>query len=78
MDVTGDGRLVQLVRSLGFAQATADDDLLEFGLTSLQILQLSSDIEREYGVPVDLAALLDAPTLGALDQQLTTARPAGT
>jgi acyl carrier protein len=68
-------RLVRLVRDKGFAQATVDDDVLALGLTSLQILQLSDDIEREFGVTLDLATLLSAPTIGELGKHLTGGGP---
>jgi aryl carrier-like protein len=64
------GRLVRILRNLGFGQASADDDLLGLGLSSLKILQFSADIEREFGTPVELAMLLAAPTLGELEEQL--------
>ncbi|MEV6930155.1 acyl carrier protein [Dactylosporangium sp. NPDC051485] len=64
-------RLVRLVRDKGFAQATADDDVLTLGLTSLQILQVNDDIEREFGVTLDIATLLSAPTIGELGKHLT-------
>jgi aryl carrier-like protein len=82
MGVTGPGmsdhgeRLVWLVRAKGFEQATADDDLLDLGLTSLQILQLSEDIEHELGIPVDLETLLAAPTIGELGRRLMDGGPA--
>jgi acyl carrier protein len=66
------GRLVKILHNLGFRHVTADDDLLELGLSSAKIVQLSVDIEGEFGVPVDLATLLAAPTLGELEAQLTT------
>lgn len=63
--------LVQLVRNLGYDQATAGDDLLGLGLSSLEILLISADIERESGTPVDLEVLLAAETLSGLAEQLS-------
>jgi phosphopantetheine binding protein len=64
-------RLVQLVRNLGYGQATAGDDLLGLGLGSLEILLISVDIERESGRPVDLEVLLAAESLSELAEQLS-------
>ncbi|MEU7932328.1 acyl carrier protein [Micromonospora echinofusca] len=58
--------LVALVRARGFPQADGDDDLLALGLTSLDLLQLGADIEKEFGVPVDLGVLLAAPSIDSL------------
>jgi aryl carrier-like protein len=71
------GRLVKLLHNLGFGHAAADDDLLALGLSSLKIVQFSADIEREYGIPVDLAMLLAAPTLGELEEQLAANESTG-
>lgn len=71
------GRLVKLLRDLGVGHPTADDDLLALGLSSQKILQLSAAIEREFGMPVDLATLLAAPTLGELEEQLIVTGPTG-
>jgi aryl carrier-like protein len=71
------GRLVRLLHRLGFGHAAAEDDLLGLGLSSLKIVQLSADIEREFGKPVDLATLLAAPTLGELEEQLAAIEPTG-
>ncbi|MEU7575496.1 acyl carrier protein [Micromonospora sp. NPDC049240] len=74
----GPGRLVELLHGLGVAHVTAADDLLALGLSSLKILQFSMAIEGEFGISVELSTLLAAPTLGALEEQLTAARPDGT
>jgi hypothetical protein len=68
--VTGEDRLVSLVRRRGYPHATAADDLLELGFTSLDLLQLGAEIEQEFGVAVDIAIVLTAPTIGELNKQL--------
>lgn len=69
--------LVQLVRNLGYEHATAGDDLLGLGLSSLEILLISADIERESGMPVPLEVLLAAETLSELAEQLSSTGSTG-
>jgi aryl carrier-like protein len=73
----GSGRLVKILRNLGLGYTTADDDLLGLGLSSLKILQFGADVEREFGMPVDLAMLLAASTLGELEEQLAATESTG-
>lgn len=75
MNPTGTGKVMLLLRSRGF-DPSAEDDLLGLGLTSLQILQLAADLKHEVGVDVDVSVLLGAPTIGALEHQLSGADPA--
>jgi acyl carrier protein len=69
-DHRGCDRLLGLVHAQGHENATKDDDLLALGFTSLQILRLITDIEREFGISVDLGVVLNAPTIGDLAEQL--------
>jgi acyl carrier protein len=68
-------RLLRLLGALGYPDATAADDLLALGLTSLQLMQFDADIEREFAVTVDPAFLLGGSTIGDLAGHLGTARP---
>ncbi|GLK99169.1 acyl carrier protein [Dactylosporangium matsuzakiense] len=72
MNAPGTGKVVQLLQSRGF-DPSAEDDLLDLGLTSMQILQLADDLQHEIGVDVDVSVLLAAPTIGALEEQLSGA-----
>ncbi len=44
--------------------------LLEYGLSSLQLLQIHAHLEEALGIEVDKAALFDCPTVGELADHL--------
>jgi len=69
-ECTGVERLLELVRARGVEGATADDDLMALGLTSLQLLQLDADIEREFSIAVDPEVMLTTRTVGELAKRL--------
>lgn len=62
--------ILDLVRAQGFTEATADDNLFELGLTSVDLLQLAMDIEGELGITVGLGLLLSASTIVDLERLL--------
>jgi Phosphopantetheine attachment site len=53
-------RLLRLLARLGYPGASAEDELLGLGLTSLELIQLDADIEREFAVPADPELMLSA------------------
>lgn len=63
-------QLLRLLAALGYPGATPQDDLLALGLTSLELLQLDADIERQFAVPVSPELMLSAATIGELADRL--------
>ena len=57
---------------LGVADVDLDADFFESGGNSLTAVELSSRLEDELGVEVDLVALFEAPTIRELAQLLST------
>ncbi len=74
-------RIAEALGASGADQVPADAPLDDLGLTSLAIVELKNQVERELGIGVTLEALLDAGTpagLGeALSQALALARTGG-
>jgi acyl carrier protein len=47
-----------------------DDNLFEIGASSLKLIEIHEQIDREYPGQVDLTELFDFPTIGELAQHL--------
>jgi len=50
---------------------TADDNLFEIGASSLKLIEIHEQIDRDYPNIVDLTELFDHPTVAALSKHLT-------
>jgi amino acid adenylation domain-containing protein len=67
-------------RAFGVEHVGVDDNFFEFGGDSLRAVRLLVDVEREFGVPVDLAVMFEAGLTVAVMAALIDAlraRPAG-
>ncbi|MEV1179567.1 phosphopantetheine-binding protein, partial [Nonomuraea sp. NPDC049784] len=68
------GPLQDALRALLPTPADLDDDLLDAGLTSIDVIRIANVVERHTGIRPDLAAFYQAPTLRTLLQHASTAR----
>jgi acyl carrier protein len=57
---------------LGTTEISASDDFFELGGNSLATIDLVAMVRKEFGVELNVAMLVDHPTLGALADALRT------
>ncbi len=56
--------------ALGGKRVDVNDNLFELGASSLKLIEIHEQIDREYPGQVDLTELFDFPTIGELARHL--------
>jgi len=73
-DTTLDARLAEIVASiLGIPEVPANESLFNLGATSIDIMSVANQVEKELGLRVAVDAIYDAPTVRGIAQQLALA-----
>jgi acyl carrier protein len=76
-EVTVGSRLLEMWReTLGNEELTMDDDPLQLGATSMQIMSIVGRLAEEMSIEVPIEAMFDAITIGEQAAALTLGLPA--